>query len=350
MLCQDAIPCFEENTQTMLSSKLLQSRSSFSFPNSRLGTPRPQVRVVPKREFWNEVLKFALALLVSQGFFFPNFTFAAEGEKAQEKPRQVFVLHSGLHTIFSDRDPNRVSESIHGYLRKQGVAEQDIVVLDNPFPVANWKQMFPKETVPLDFMLPSSQVSQQAYLRLHQALVEKKVKPNDNLIWIGHSAGGQIGLTMAHLGSHLAGYPDLARAASAYRFDMVVTLGAPLATNLLPKDVKLRHYFSPQDRVVHWACLYGTFALNCLGHSVQLSEVPPLFPANAIIRIFRGVEHPCWDDERVVHRILAELRQDYLPLWQTSALSPAMGPALSQVLCQAMENQCFLSVEDPLEE
>lgn len=274
-------------------------------------------------------------------------------DSPERGPRRVFVLHSGLHTIFSDPEPNLVSLAIQKLLEKHGVAERDIIVLGNPYPVASWKNMFPRESMGifLNSMLPGSKVSQEAYLRLHRALTEAKVRADDRLVWIGHSAGGQMGLTMAHLSHWLTRYPELARAASSYRFEMVVTLGAPLGSNPLPDDVKLRHYFSPQDRVVRWACLYGTFALGCLGHSVQLSEVPPhAVPDKSggdhcIIRLFQGVEHPCWDEERVVSRILDEFSDKDKPCSRLQSLSIGMGPSLSRLLCRALEDECQISLE-----
>src|SRR2546426_11272638 len=92
--------------------------------------------------------------------------------------------------------------------------------------------------------LPTSRPCTETYLHMHYALQAHGVKPSDDLIWVGHSAGGQIGLTMAHLAKNHDKFPELAKKkAPAYHFDMVITLGAPIGAYVLPEDVKLRHYF-----------------------------------------------------------------------------------------------------------
>jgi hypothetical protein len=264
-------------------------------------------------------------------------------------PRRVFVLHAGLHTILSDPRPNHTTEVIRERLIEQGVPERDVILLDNPFPIASWKNMFPAETVNcfVDSTSPSSAFSHQVYLRLHQALAERAVRPTDRLIWIGHSAGGQVGVTMAHLGRHLERHAELARRTTPHRFDMVIALGAPLGANLLPDDVPLRVYASPQDRVVRFACDYGPSVLYCLGHSMRISDMLVSPGANRQVRVFQGVEHPCWDDERIVTSLLAEFDRRRRPEWQTAPLPLTMGPALAQLLCRGLDAECRISFEDP---
>lgn len=279
---------------------------------------------------------------------------ARDASGAQEaaplsRQRIVFVLHSGLHTIFSDVDPNRVSDQIARLLVKQGVPEGDIVALENEYPVASWTKMFPAESLGifLDSTKPGSRTMHLAYQRLHRALVERDVKPCDRLVWVGHSAGGQLGLTLAYLGFNLERFPGLARTARPYRFDMVVTLGSPLAVNPLPPEVKVRHYYSADDRVVRWACHYGTFVLGCLGHSIFLTEMPT--HAGAMVRTFQGIEHPFWDTERVVNRILADVGRGHAQLWQTAPFSPSASNGLVQLLSRAVAEELHLSLEDPPE-
>ncbi len=266
--------------------------------------------------------------------------------------RHVFILHDGVHTILSETDPAWATKYLRYFLRKQGVPDNDIIVMDFPFPVASWDDMFPADAVTdyLDSMKPDSQISRQTYLRLDRALAEHGVLPEDKLIWIGHSAGGQVGMTMAHLGSCLSKYPDLARQAAPHPFDMVVTLGAPLGADLVPASVKQRHYYSPKDIVVRLSCDYGHMFLKLLGHNALILPTPPRLHDNIVVRIFDGCDHGGWPDGWIVARILAECRgDDQRPEWRRFALAPAAGPGLASLLSEALEEQCRLSIEDPFD-
>src|SRR5262245_17585428 len=144
--------------------------------------------------------------------------------------RRVFVLHSGIHTILASPSVNISAERLAEGLKRRGVKAEDVVVLSNPFPKASWKSMFPREAIVMyfDSLTPTSKVAQDAYIRMDRALKDAKVGPEDEIIWVGHSAGGQLGMTVAHLATSLDKYPDLARAARPYRVSMVVTLGTPV--------------------------------------------------------------------------------------------------------------------------
>lgn len=273
--------------------------------------------------------------------------------KAEAKPaasRRVFILHSGVHTIFSDPWKNIAAETLREGLRKRGVCDADIVVLDNPFPTASWKKLVPFDalTMFLESMEPSSKFSHEAYLRLHKALEARTVTDKDTLVWVGHSAGGQLGITLAAIGRGIWKHPDLAKDACGYQFDMVVTLGAPVGANLLPPEVKLRHYYSPEDRVVRWVAKYHGLVLFPLGFKARIARVPLDLQANGKIRMFCEVEHPSWDIEgRVLDRILGETTPDYRPLWHSQAAPPRPGLGLSQLLCHALDVECHISLEDP---
>ena len=175
------------------------------------------------------------------------------------------------------------------------------------------------------------------------------MRSEDKLIWIGHSAGGQIGMTMAHLGSSLSKYPDLAQQAAPHPFDMVVTLGAPLGVDLVPASVKQRHYYSPKDIVVRLTCDYGNFFLRCLGSDAHILRTPPRLGGNSTVRIFNGYGHPDWPNGRIIARILAEYRGDLRPAWRSVTLSPGTGSSLANLLYEALEEQCRLSIEDPFD-
>src|SRR5262245_16404415 len=231
-----------------------------------------------------------------------------------KKPRRVYVLHSGLHTILADPVKNIAAQSIKEGLHKRGVDLKDLVALDNPFPDATWKSLLPYEggIMFLDSVEPGSKMSQDSYLRLHKALDAQGVTGRDNLVWIGHSAGGQIGLTMANLARNLARYPALAKDATAYKFDMVITLGTPVGSAQVPADVKLRHYYSTDDKVVRWASKVGPWVAFGLGYRMRIGKFAAELGENCIIRCFGEIEHPNWDvEERVLDRIVGEGTPDY---------------------------------------
>jgi pimeloyl-ACP methyl ester carboxylesterase len=268
----------------------------------------------------------------------------------EESKRRVYVLHSGVHTILSESHKNIAAERIREGLEKRGVSSKDIVVLDNPYPTANWRKMFPLELVTTygNSAVPDSKVAQDAYQRMDKALKAQGVKPGDDVVWIGHSAGGQMGLTMAYLAKNLEKYGDLGKEAAAYHFDMVILLGAPVGTNLLPPEVKLRHYFSPQDRIVRLAARYGPFVLRTFGNKIGISIFPPNLDDNDKVRIFRGVEHNSWDVEnRVLDRIVAETNETYCPLWHSPILAPGLEAGMLRLMCQALDKNCKVAFEDP---
>lgn len=265
-------------------------------------------------------------------------------------PRRIFLLHSGLHTILSEAGRNNAAEKLEKALRTRGVDPRDIVVLDSPFPAASWTSMFPLKGIStfLESISPKTKVSQDAYLRVHEELRKRGVGPRDGIVWIGHSAGGQMGLTLANLAGTLSEYPELEKKAGTYRFDMVVTLGSPLGPCKIPAGVRLRTYWSPEDRIVKMAAQYGRLVTRTFGNPVKLGPLVSLTEGNTKVRVFLGIEHPAWDEEaRVVDRVLAELRKDTCPAWHSALAIPQAGLSLSQLLCHALDHQCNLSLEDP---
>ncbi|MCI0376990.1 MAG: hypothetical protein L0215_05255 [Gemmataceae bacterium] len=264
--------------------------------------------------------------------------------------RRVFVLHSGVHTILSDPWKNIAAEGIKSGLEKRGVSAKDLIVLDNPFPSASWRKVLPYSslTMFMELLDPASSFSHESYRRLHKVLEASQVSRDDDVIWIGHSAGGQMGLTMANLGRNLWRYPDLAKETSAYRFEMVVTLGSPICADLLPPEVKLRHYYSPEDKVVRWAARVSPYVLYPLGYRGRLTKLPLHVAENCKIRFFLEVEHPHWDIEtRVLDRIMAEANGGHRPLWHSQLGCCRLGLSLSQALSHALEEHLQFSLEDP---
>lgn len=270
--------------------------------------------------------------------------------RADSVPRRVYVLHSGMHTILSDPWKNIAADTLRIELLRRGVRDSDIIVLDNPYPTASWSNMFPWGALTLfvGSTMPGSPVSQQNYMCLHKVLESRGVRPNDTVIWIGHSAGGQMGLTMAHLSSNLPKYPELHGKVSPYRFDMVITLGAPIVSVELPPEIRLRHYYSPQDKVVRLTCNYVPNWLFVLGCPMCINAFPPRLNQADRIRIFSRVEHPNWDlDRRVVDRIVRETNPDDRPLWQSPLMAPGLGMSLVRLVHHGLEMNSQITLEDP---
>src|SRR5262249_15777832 len=118
----------------------------------------------------------------------------------QPLKRRIYVLHSGVHTILAHPNKNIFVENIRDMLTKRGLPEKDIVLLDNPYPTARWYNMFPTECLTM-FMAsarPDSKVALDAYARMDKALKAQDVTGDDDLVFVGHSAGGQMCLTLAY--------------------------------------------------------------------------------------------------------------------------------------------------------
>ncbi|MFO0964958.1 MAG: hypothetical protein U0793_05120 [Gemmataceae bacterium] len=263
--------------------------------------------------------------------------------------RRVFVLHSGIHTILANPSINIGAERLAEGLKRRGVRGEDVVVLSNPFPKASWKSMFPREAVVMyfDSLTPTSKVAQDAYIRMDRALKDAKVGPDDEIIWVGHSAGGQLGMTVAHLATSLDKYPDLARTVRPYRVSMVVTLGTPIGANLMPESVRLRNYFSPDDNVVQMATKSTWFMSTAFGFKGKISPCSDVLCRTWEARVFHDIEHNEWTKEdRILDRIYAELQGEYRPAWH-SALCPRPGLCLSQMLAHVLSQECHISLEDP---
>lgn len=279
---------------------------------------------------------------------------AAQSDADRPQPgksnRRVYVLHSGVHTILADPWKNVAADALKSGLMRRGIPARDIVVLDNPYPTATWRNMFPKECLTMfaASAMPDSKTAQESYIRMHKNLQTHDVKPGDELIWVGHSAGGQMGLTMAYLGKHLDKYPNLVKEAAPYRFDMVIMLGSPVGCNMLTEDIKLRHYYSPEDKVVRYVARYGPLFMKTFGYRVGCAIMPPSLNPEDRIRVFCGIEHPYWDiDSRVLDRIVAETNPSHRPLWQSPILAPGLEMALMRVLTQALTDRYQVSFEDP---
>jgi pimeloyl-ACP methyl ester carboxylesterase len=273
---------------------------------------------------------------------------ASAGRPEPRPARRVYVLHSGVHVAFNP-SKNRAAETLRRRLLDRGVPDRDLVVLDNPFPTASWANILPRESLVcyLESMDPNSAVAHDAYRRLHAALRARGVTPADDLVWVGHSAGGQVGLTMARLAHDLDRYPDLAKTTAPYHFDMVITLGSAVCPTAAPTGVRIRHYHSPADSVAGLLFTGGEELASVLGYSARFCPAADLTGA-CKVRVFDGVTHHAWyRTDHVIDAILAEHAPPAAPAWRRAQAECRPGPGLSRLLCHALDETCHVSLEDP---
>jgi hypothetical protein len=267
-----------------------------------------------------------------------------------EAKRRVFVVHSGMHIVLAPADKNQAARTLKEILPQRGIAERDVVALDCPYPTASWQNMVPRDglLLYLDSANPASPSAQQAYERLHQALLAQNVGSTDELVWIGHSAGGQMGMTMAHLARHLSKYPDLAKKTQAYHFDTVITLGSAVGANTVPADVKLRHYFSPGDSMIYLLTKHGNLLAESVRSKVRFRPCCEM-DANTKVRVFPKIEHGAWYTHGgVLECIEREFTPSDTPNWRRTQADVGAGLGLAQLFAHALETQCRISVEGDL--
>ena len=272
---------------------------------------------------------------------------AATSAEAQTK-RRVFVLHSGMHIILAPEDKNHAARTLKEILSKRGIAERDLVALESPYPTATWSDVIPKDglIIYLESADPASRSSQDAYVRLHQALKAQRVTKDDEIVWIGHSAGGQMGMTMAHLAHNLDKYPDLAKKTAGYRFDAVITLGSAIGSDPVPAGVKLRHYYSAGDTMIYFLANHGKVVADSIKSKVGFRVCCDMRP-DSKVRVFPDIEHGYWySDENVIACMLREFEpKDFAP-WRRAPVNVAIGVGLSQLMTQAIESELRISLED----
>lgn len=213
--------------------------------------------------------------------------------------RTVYILHGGM----SDPD-NKSPQNIEKYILSRGVVPADVIVLPNPYPAIppdftnlpdvkgkdrnknignfiknialeakdnsqdNW-QVY-KHTLELD-----SDVTQATYHNLLSQLQEKKSQNPTlplNIVWVGLSAGGQMGLTMSQL---------MARDNPDFQFKTIVTIGSPVVHNEAPAAVQIICNISDQDQVLMQTTRPG-YAKVVVGQDIK--KVPPNMDANDEVR------------------------------------------------------------------
>ncbi|MBY0405981.1 MAG: hypothetical protein K2X66_18910 [Cyanobacteria bacterium] len=220
-----------------------------------------------------------------------------------QSPRHIYVLHSGM------RDPgNEAAESIKQGLLKRGVPEGDIITMPPVYPEMNTNPLslgvgrgvsenlsIYRESSQLD-----SKVSQKAHQNLLKLLKENGVSPQDKLHWVGHSAGGQMGLTLSGRldrdNKKLSNTPG-------FQFDSIITTGSPIATNSAPPEVKIRHYTSESDTIQHGSLLGGLVG----------KPIPDNMDGNDVVRHFNQIGHLDWykdKDTAVFDKIIQDTQGD----------------------------------------
>jgi hypothetical protein len=287
-------------------------------------------------------VRFALGF----AFLLGTCAFTEAQSKTPASKRRVFVLHSGMHIILAPKDKNLAARTMKELLSKRGISERDLVALDCPYPTATFNEMVPKGglAIYLESTDPKSRSSQEAYVRLHKALQAQNVRKDDDIVWIGHSAGGQMGMTMAHLAHNLDKFPTLAKATQPYHFDTVITLGAAVGSNPVPAGVKLRHYWSAADTMVYFLSNHGDLVADAMKSKVRFRLHCDLGP-NAKLRVFPGIEHANWyDDDDVLDCIQREFEPSW-PVWRKTHADTASGVALSQLIARSLESVLQISLE-----
>jgi hypothetical protein len=266
---------------------------------------------------------------------------------AQAK-RRVFVLHSGMHIILAPKDKNHAARTMKEVLRQRGIPDRDLVALESPYPTATWEEMVPKGglLIYLESADPKSRASQDAYVRLHKALQAQGVTKNDEIVWIGHSAGGQMGMTMSYLGHNLGKFPDLAKKTQPYHIDSVITLGSAVGSNPVPAHVRLRHYCSPGDTMIYFLSNHGNVISDAMKSKIRFRSYCDLGP-HAKLRIFPGIEHANWyTEDNVLDCILREFVPNGGPAWRKTQADTANGVGLSQLIARSLESELRISLEE----
>jgi hypothetical protein len=248
-----------------------------------------------------------------------------------QSTRHIYVLHSGM------RDPeNEAATSMKQGLLKRGVPEGDIILMPPVYPEMNTNPLslgvgrgvsenlsIYRESSQLD-----SKVSQKAHQNLLKLLKERGVSPQDKLHWVGHSAGGQMGLTLSgRLDRDNKNLPNT----PGFQFDSIITTGSPIATNSAPSEVKIRHYTSESDTIQHGSLLGGLVG----------KPIPDNMDRNDVVRHFNQIGHLDWykdKDTSVFDKIVQDTQgrdsqkegqQNATPSWAYRAQSLNFGDRFS---------------------
>lgn len=240
---------------------------------------------------------------------------------ATEPParRRVYVLHSGMN----DRD-NEGANSIRTHLLslrdangKPLVDEKDIVVLKNEYPhmelvererqeIADrwkgWPRWMAKVATAVQSVVntvqnffvynrmrrPESSMAQASYQNFRQQLADAGVGPNDELVGMAHSGGGQVMLTLDGLASRDKRH-------GGQHFSSLVLFGCPIGQNHAHPDTRVVSYDSKDDNIVNIATEEGLrryVGIPPLGIAPTIR--PPNMDSNDEHIHLDGVDHRAW--------------------------------------------------------
>lgn len=223
--------------------------------------------------------------------------------------RRVYVLHSGMSA-----PQNEAANSLKQGLMKRGVPERDIAVLANTYPERDYLQAARDNQQEANSVIyrastdPNSAVAKDVFQRYTAALKRLDVKPGDEITWVGHSAGGQMGMTLS----------NMAKAEKQFPMDTLITLGSPIHRNArVPQEIKVRNYLSQQDE---WVNLKSE---EWLSRQIGVPiTVTALHDNNDKLRLFSNIPHSQWyKDDRVLDRIITESDPTHKPDWQVQQVS-----------------------------
>ena len=252
----------------------------------------------------------------------PAFVSTPAPQAPSEKPaprRRVYVLHSGMN----DRD-NEGANTIRTHLLslrdangKPLVDEKDIVVLKNEYPhmelveherrdIENrwkgWPRWMAKVATAVQSVVntiqnffvynrmrrPESSMAQASYRNFRQQLADAGVGPDDELIGMAHSGGGQVMLTLDHLASRDKRH-------NRQHFSSLVLFACPIGQNHAPAETRIVSYDSPADNIVNIATEEGLqryIGLPPLGIAPTIR--PPNRDSNDTHVVLPGVDHRAW--------------------------------------------------------
>lgn len=253
-------------------------------PHSGPARPKP----TPKPKRWKQALQLFSLLLAAvvtskaapiirdhtQSIQAPATPGSSSTDTPFLNPDHVYVLHSGLGDGW-----NWGAREIKRHLLTQGISEERIIILDSPFPQlgglgsrsarelftrflhsythqddpaekAYWTSLTENLAIYRQSAQPQSAVVKQQASQLRQTLSQRGLT-GVPVTWIGYSAGGQMGLSMAALNG----------SEGAPRIERVVTLGSPILQNSAPPAVEVISVVSSDDSffktVLTWDELVG---------------------------------------------------------------------------------------------
>ncbi len=175
------------------------------------------------------------------------------GNPGGQSPKTYYVLHSGMN------DPeNEAALNIRKTLVERGIKPESIIVLDNVYPQDNWSRSEGRriynESLNVNSNDPKHVLNRQT-AQFSRKARERGIRREDNVVGIGHSAGGVMLDGMAF---KLENDPN-----APADIDTVLSLGSPIRTKHSP------------ERVCNVYChSNGDVALSLAAHSMGTTRTP----------------------------------------------------------------------------